>query len=228
MLNTLIISPEDKAKAKGAVIMLHGYGDEGQSYINMAPYLEQMLPTTLHNQLYWLAPNAPLGLVAHEGAEPIGYAWFPLEWAPDGSKFEYQPEDYNKSRDILVNYLQSVSKELNIPFDKIVLMGFSQGAMLTLHTAPQLDNALAGTIVLAGRVLDPKAITEAKQRPPLLLMHGNVDDVVDHGGSVAAEKLLRENGFNIHFETVENAGHDNLFSPETLMTIAGFISQQLS
>ena len=228
MLETLIVPPEDKENCKGAVIMLHGYGDKGQSYIEMAPYIEQMLPTSLHNQLYWLAPNAPLALVEQEGAEPMGYAWFPLEIAPDGSKIDYKADDYARAHEILVNYLQSVSKELNVPFDKIVLLGFSQGAMLTLHTAPQLDSALAGAIALAGRMLDPKMLTDAKQRPPFLLMHGDADDVVNHSGSVEAEKCLRENGFNVHFDSVAGAAHTTLFTPETLMTVAGFISQRLA
>ena len=111
---------------KRAVIMLHGYGSDGNDLLSMTPFLDSVLKDTL-----FYAPDAP------ERADD-GFKWFGLdmEEAPTVmERFMYIERLMQKAQKVVPNvrsFIAQVQKEYKIPTDKIVLLGFSQGGLLAL------------------------------------------------------------------------------------------------
>ena len=109
-------SPISGKKPESMVVFLHGYGADGSDLFGLSvPYSNEMLNTQ------FISPDAP-----HDCAmSAIGKEWFPIENIPFGAT--------NAAKDFL-SLLEHESKSFSIPFEKIVLIGFSQGAMLALQT----------------------------------------------------------------------------------------------
>ena len=107
-----------------------------------------------------------------------------------------------------------------------VLLGFSQGTMIGLHLAIRRDNSFASLVGFSGRLLRPDLVQEEKKNSlPILLLHGDQDDVVPFGSLAEASNVLRTNGFNVDEFIMEGTGHG--ISPEGLEECLRFINNQL-
>ena len=76
-------------------------------------------------------------------------------------------------------FLDALMVDEDVLPEQVVLFGFSQGTMMSLHVAPRREDAVAGIVAFSGRLLNPEALAEeARVKPPVLLVHGDADDVV--------------------------------------------------
>lgn len=180
------------------VIFLHGYGADGADLLGLADPLAPHMPGTVFR-----APDAPERSVAN----PMGYQWFPIPWI-DGSSEEAATASMRRSLDLLTGYLDRVAAEEGIAPERTVLFGFSQGTMMSLHHALRRDDALAGVVGFSGRLLAPETLAdEITARPPVLLVHGDADEVVPFASLQDAGQALDAAGVETYAHVMNGTGH---------------------
>ncbi|MEM8979525.1 MAG: prolyl oligopeptidase family serine peptidase [Pseudomonadota bacterium] len=204
-------------EVRSCVIFLHGYGANGADLIGLADPLGPHMPDTL-----FLAPDAP---EACAGA-PMGYQWFPIPWI-DGSSEEESMEGMLRASDDLNAFLDGVMVDEDLLYEQIVLFGFSQGTMMTLHIAPRREEAFAGCVGFSGRLLQPELLADEVQvKMPVLLVHGDQDDVVQIQSLPQAVEALQGAQFRDVFAHVMNGtGHG--IAPDGLQVALAFMREQL-
>jgi phospholipase/carboxylesterase len=180
------------------VIFLHGYGASGNDLIGLAPYFARYLPNTV-----FLSPDAPQVC----SINPAGFQWFPLSWI-DGSSQVQMEQSFFNTLPVLENMIDEVAKDYSLQPNRIVLVGFSQGTMVALHFGLRFHSKLSGIIGFSGRLLFPELLeSELKQKPEVLLVHGDKDDVVDCAETHTAEKYLKQQGILVEKHISKNVPH---------------------
>ena len=175
-----------KGQAKAAVVFLHGYGADGADLLGLADALAPHLPGTA-----FFAPDAPDRC---PGA-PFGRQWFPIPWI-DGSTEEEQAAGLQAASADLNAFLDGILADEGLATGALALVGFSQGAMMAMHVAPRRAVAVAGVVAISGRLLAHERLeAEAAVKPPVLLVHGDRDDVVPFGNMDFAGQALVAAGF---------------------------------
>lgn len=216
---TLTASQRDAAsgRADSMVIFLHGYGADGGDLLGLAEPMAPHLPDTL-----FIAPDAPQRSVAN----PMGYQWFPIPWI-DGSSEAEAAAGMALSASDLDTWLDEIAAKTGIGAARTVLVGFSQGTMMSLHVAPRRAAPVAGIVGFSGRLLAPERLAaEAVSKPPVLLVHGDRDEVVPLSFMPEAATALRAAGFEI--ATHVSAGTAHGIAPDGLALALDFIRERLS
>lgn len=195
------------------VIFLHGYGANGADLIGLAEPLADHLPGTA-----FVAPDAP----EVSAANPAGFQWFPIPWI-DGSSEEAATQAMERAVEDLGAYLDAVLAREGVAADKVALFGFSQGTMMALHVGPRRADAVAGIVGFSGRLLAPERLAEeVVTRPPVLLVHGDADEVVPPQSLSVAAEALEAAGFERIFAHVMNGtGHG--IAPDGLSVALAFL-----
>lgn len=172
--------------ARSVVVFLHGYGANGADLLSIGEILGDHLPDTL-----FLAPDAP----ERCAGAPFGFQWFPIPWI-DGSSEEESQAGMARAIDDLNAFLDGVLVDNDLLPEQMVLFGFSQGTMMSLHVAPRREDEVAGIVAFSGRLLAPELLEdEVVSRPPVLLIHGDMDDVVPPQSLPEAAEALQQAGF---------------------------------
>ncbi|MBD3677159.1 MAG: alpha/beta fold hydrolase [Rhodobacteraceae bacterium] len=206
----------DAGEAKSAVIFLHGYGADGNDLMGLADPLAPHLPETV-----FYAPNAPERCVGN----PFGYQWFPIP-RMDGSSEGQMRASFEQSQADLNAFLDKVLEDEGLNADQLVLLGFSQGTMMSLQVAPRRDPQILGVIGFSGRLIDPEKLSaEAVAKPPILLLHGDADDVVPPASLPEAGSALQEAGFEVYAHVMQGTAHG--IAPDGLSTALAFMKQKL-
>lgn len=188
-----------RGNVKRAVVFLHGYGSDGQDLISLAPYLAKDMPDTA-----FFAPNGPQPTVMG-----FGYQWF----SDAGGTFLDRP-GIDKAVELLQDYLEeNVYGPHGLTPDRVALVGFSMGTMTALHVAPRMVGGCKCVVGFSGKMVfadDLENLAQQEHSPPkmpILLIHGMDDDVVPFKASEEACKALKENGFEVQCELIENLAH---------------------
>ena len=107
--------------------------------------------------------------------------------------------------------------------EQVVIFGFSQGTMKALHVAPRREDELAGVVGFSGRLLDPESLAdEVQSRPPVLLLHGDEDDVVPVQSLPAAVEALQEAGWKeVYAHVMQGTAHG--IAPDGLGVALAFL-----
>lgn len=218
---TRVLDMGRKASVSGEdsslVIFLHGYGADGNDLLGLAEPLSQHLPDTV-----FVAPNAPESCTGN----PMGYQWFPIPWI-DGSSEEESEAGMMRAVDDLNAYLDAVLEEEGVDAGETVIIGFSQGTMMALHVAPRRDEEFAGIVGISGRLLRPELLAdEAISKPPILLIHGDQDEVVPPISMPEAGDALQEAGFEVFGHVMQGTGHG--IAPDGLGVALSFIGKQFN
>jgi phospholipase/carboxylesterase len=188
-------APTTGAAPRSLVILLHGYGSNGADLIGLVPYWRAALPDTL-----FLAPDAPQ---ACPGA-PGGRQWWPLTSLSP----EARAAGVRIAAPALNAYIDSQLAAHGLGENRLVLVGFSQGTMMALHVGPRRIKALAGIVGYSGMLADPDAlVTEAASKPPVLLVHGDADEVLPVTALHQAKSRLQALGFQVAAHVSPNLGH---------------------
>ena len=205
-----------KGKAKSAVIFVHGYGADGADLLGLADPLAPHLPDTA-----FYAPNAPERCTNN----PTGYQWFPIPWL-DGSSEEAARAGMVAAIDDLNGFVDHVLAEEGLAPSALALVGFSQGTMMSLHIAPRRPEPLACVVGFSGRLLNPEALeAEAISRPPVLLIHGDADEMVPVQSLPEAADALVKAGFETYAHVSKGTGHG--IAPDGLSLALGFLREKL-
>jgi phospholipase/carboxylesterase len=108
---------------------------------------------------------------------------------------------------------------------QMILFGFSQGTMMSLHVAPRRAEPVAGVVGFSGRLLQPERLGEAVSKPPVLLLHGDIDDVVPYPSMEEAAGHLVGAGFPVFTYTMQGTGHG--IAPDGLGQAVLFLRRHL-
>ena len=125
-------------------------------------------------------------------------------------------------------FLDALMVDEDLLPEQVVLFGFSQGTMMALHVAPRREDAVAGIVAFSGRLLSPESLKDdAVSRPPVLLVHGDVDDVVPPQSLPDAAEALQEAGWtDVFAHIMKGTGHG--IAPDGLSVALAFMRDKLS
>ena len=190
--------PALSGQAKSLVVFLHGYGADGADLLGLADVLAPHLPDTA-----FVAPDAAERI---PGA-PFGLQWFAIPRF-DGSSQAVAEAGLARSTEDVNDFLDQRLKYEDLGPQSLVLLGFSQGAMMALHVAPRRPVPIAAVIAISGQLLQPeKLAADCISKPPVLVMHGDADQVVDFAEMSAACNVLVEAGFETYGHVMAGSGH---------------------
>ncbi len=178
---------------KRLVIFLHGVGADGNDLLSIAPMLD--LPDT-----HFLSPHAPFAF----DMAPFGRQWFSLvSRAPSRIL-----EGIQVAAPILNAFIEAQLARFQLTAKDVALLGFSQGSMMSLYTAPRRAEPIAGVVGISGALFGPELLAhEIQSRPPVCLIHGTMDEVVPFGAMEHAEATLRANGVAVEAHARPMLGH---------------------
>ena len=202
--------------AKQVVVFLHGYGADRGDLLGLADTLMPHMPDTV-----FVAPNAP----EKSRANPVGFQWMPVPWM-DGSSPEAAAASMASSVVRLNVYLDQVLDEEGLVAARMILFGFSQGTMMALHVAPRRTQQVAGIVGFSGLLLEPDRLaTEAVSKPPVLLLHGDQDEMVPPENLPVAVAALRSVGFEVFSHIMKGTAHG--IAPDGLSVALAFMRERL-
>ena len=158
--------PASGGAPKQLVVLLHGYGADGNDLIGLAPHWAQLLPDA-----EFLSPHAPFPCEAM----PYGRQWFGFQGRLPAEILA----DIKQAAVILDRYLTELLAEKHMDESKLALVGFSQGAMMSLYVSLRRAQPVAAVVAYSGRLVAAESLaTELRARPKILLVHGDEDPVV--------------------------------------------------
>ncbi|OYU19928.1 MAG: phospholipase [Rhodobacteraceae bacterium PARR1] len=205
-----------QGKATSLVVFVHGYGADGADLLDIGDVLAPHMPGTA-----FVAPDAPDRCINNA----FGYQWFPIPWL-DGSSETESRAGMALSVSDLNAFLDVRLQEYGLTPSALALIGFSQGGMMSLHIAPRRAEKMAGVVSISGRLLVPETLqAEVQVKPPVLLMHGDQDQVVPFEDMTLAGNALVDAGFETYGHVMRGMGHG--ISQDGLSVALQFLSERL-
>jgi phospholipase/carboxylesterase len=134
---------------------------------------------------------------------------------------------FRRSVDILDRYITEAMAEEGVGPAQTALVGFSQGTMMSLYVAPRRPEQLAGVVGFSGRLLEGENLAdEALTKPPLLLIHGDQDEMIPLVALHEAQTALVDAGFEVRSHISRGIGHG--IAPDGLGLALGFLAEHLA
>jgi phospholipase/carboxylesterase len=195
-LDSTIIRPEDNKQIKNIIILLHGYGGDGKDISMLSLNWKRHLPNTI-----FICPN---GLEPCQ-INPSGFQWFDL--TKDDPK--YILEQSIKAEEKLSKFIDQVKKEFNLENNKICLLGFSQGCMMSINLGLTSDQEYNCIIGFSGKIINQENLKFRKKiSTKTLLIHGDSDQVVSPNFMLEAKDFLIRNNTEVETYLIKNCEHN--------------------
>ena len=192
-LKSKIIKPEKEIK--NAIILLHGYGGDGNDISMLSLNWKRHLPNTI-----FICPNG------HETCEinPSGYQWFDL--TKDDPN--YILKETKKAEEVLKKFINEIKEEYNLINNNICLSGFSQGCMMSLNVGLTSEDKFSSIVGFSGKIIDQNDLKQRiKNLTDVFLIHGELDDIVSPTFLLEAKDFLIREKINVESHMVKNCGH---------------------
>jgi phospholipase/carboxylesterase len=204
---------EPRGRAPTAlVVLLHGYGANGDDLIPLGDEWRRHLPGAV-----FTAPNAPQPVPGMGGA----LQWFPLTM--------HDPGEYWRgvvaARPLLDRFLDAQLARYKLTANRLVLVGFSQGTMMALHVGLRRATGPAAIVGFSGLLAGPEHLTEITARPPVLLIHGEADDLIPADALHIAREPLAHAGLRVEWHVRPGLGHG--IDPGGIAMAGSFMAQAL-
>ncbi len=189
------LAPSSGGAARSLVILLHGVGADGNDLIGLAPQLARALPDTA-----FVSPNAPYSC----DMAPMGYQWFSIQTQDPTLRLAA----IRQTAEILNAFIDAQLAAHGLGDDRLALVGFSQGTMMSLFTAPRREQACAGIMAYSGRMEGGAELAaEIRSRPPVMMVHGDQDELLPVTSMTDAAAQLRDNEIEVETHVRPGLGH---------------------
>jgi phospholipase/carboxylesterase len=176
------------------VVLCHGLGADGHDLIDLAPSWSHALPNAL-----FVSVDAPF---PHDSG--FGRQW----WSVGDRSPAVVEAGVRGASQYLHRFIDAELARLGLAAEAYALMGFSQGAMTALFTGLRRAPGPRAILAFSGALIAPeKLATELANRTPVLLVHGEADDVVPAERSRDAERALRAANVPVEAVYVPRLGH---------------------
>jgi phospholipase/carboxylesterase len=158
-------------KARQLVVFLHGYGADGNDLIDIGRAWQGLLPDAA-----FVSPHAPRPC----GQAPVGREWFPLTFRDPNERWV----GVNAAAPVLNAFLDAELQRRQLPPQALALVGFSQGTMMSLHVGLRRAVAPSAIVGYSGMLVVPETVdpdtfaAEIRSKPPVLLVHGDADELI--------------------------------------------------
>ena len=194
-LNAKIIKPEDK-NINNAVILLHGYGGDGNDIAPVTINWKRFLPNTI-----FICPDGPETC----SINPTGYQWFDLNSEDE----EYITKKASEAEKILKEFIVEIKNEFNLLNSNICLSGFSQGCMMSINVGLSEKEKFAGIIGFSGKIINRNELgNRILSKPSTLLIHGDQDEIVPPVNLLEARDFFERNKIDITTKMLKGCGHN--------------------
>lgn len=217
-LKTYTHTPSSGEKPTSLVVLLHGLGSNGQDLIGLARYWERALPRAV-----FVSPDAPFPCDMSPPWMENSYQWFSLQTRDPSAMLRGAETAFP----ILNEYINKMRDLYELEDKNIVLGGFSQGAMMSLYTAPRRAQKIAGVIGYSGALIGGDQLSDPdKHKLPVLLVHGEADSVVPVSAYHQARDILTQKGWDVAGHTAP--GLDHTIDDRGIESAAEFLIKNLS
>jgi len=199
-LNGPRLEPRAGAKPRQLVVFLHGYGADGNDLIEIGRAWQQLLP-----EAAFVSPHAPRPC----GQAPTGREWFPLTFRDPNERWV----GANAAAPTLAAFLDAELARRALPPSALALVGFSQGTMMALHVGLRRAQAPAAIVGYSGLFVTPPAgdveamKPEIVARPPVLLVHGDRDELIPPQALFLAGQSLAALDIPVEWHLSQGVGH---------------------
>ncbi len=208
--------PPASGNSRTLMVLLHGYGSDGNDMIGLGQALQPAMPDTL-----FVAPNAPERCAINS----MGYQWFPLEADRELSRLK----GAETVRPVLMEFLDDLWKQAGPGPAQTFVAGFSQGGMLALDVGLRLNVPPLGILSFSGGLIGPQdglsgvEKQKADHLPPVCLVHGEADDVVPVALTRKSRDVLAGRGYRVAMHLDPGSGHT--ITPEGLGFALAFMRE---
>ncbi|MBL29491.1 MAG: phospholipase [Rhodospirillaceae bacterium] len=188
-------APASGGPPKSLVILLHGLGADGNDLIGLAPHWAHLLPDAA-----FVSPHAPFPC----DMAPMGRQWFSLRDASPAA----MARGVEQAAPILDAFIDAELENAGLTDDRLALVGFSQGTMMSLHVSLRRTRACAGVLGYSGMLVAPETLkSDIHARPPIMLIHGDRDELIPVDALHGAVSVLAEAGASAQWHVCEGLGH---------------------
>ncbi len=189
------LAPLSGSEPNALVILVHGYGSNGEDLISLARMIQPVLPNAA-----FVAPNAPLQIPRMAAA----FQWWPIETFSMAER----AAGAGSAAPGLDAFITQELEKTGLASDRLLLVGFSQGTMMALHVGLRRSEPVAGIVGISGMLVAPELLeSDIRARPPVLLIHGTDDDVVPFRSMDLASTALSTVGITVETHTSPGIGH---------------------
>ena len=207
-----MLSPASGGSPKTIIVLLHGYGADGRDLIDLGRRWAPLFPDAL-----FVAPNAPSAC----GQNPHGFEWFPL--AVD--RIAGRIEGAKTAAPAILEFLADLWAQTGLGAADTFLIGFSQGAMMALHVGTSMPEQLKGIVSFSGAFVPANGFESGRfAKPPVALIHGDRDPVVEPQLSRDAAAVLQAAGFDVGLHLSKGVAHG--IAPDGLDFATAFMLAQ--
>jgi phospholipase/carboxylesterase len=212
------LSPQS-GTARQLVVFLHGYGADGNDLIEIGRVWQQSLPHAA-----FVSPHAPEPC----GQAPVGRQWFALTFRDPNERWI----GVNHAAPMLERFIDAELTRHNLPPSALALVGFSQGTMMSLHVGLRRAVPSAAIVGYSGMLVlppdgNPETLAaEIRSRPPVLLVHGDRDELIPPEALFASAQGLAAVGVPVEWHLSADVGHG--IDPEGLRHGGEFLARNFS
>lgn len=203
------LAPANGGPADRLVVLVHGYGADGNDLIALGRHWQQLLTSAA-----FVAPNGPQRC----DGNPAGFQWFPITRLDPAEMIA----GVETAAPLLNEFIDEELASHNLDGSKLALVGFSQGTMMSLHVGPRRAPGPVGILGYSGALVAPELLANAKCKPPVMLIHGDADDMVPMQAMHAAAGALGDADFTVRWHVAHGVGHG--IDPEGLQLGGQFVA----
>jgi len=203
------LDPDDDSRDVPVIFSIHGRGADATDLAGLAP--------EFGDGYRWILPQGPRPVPLGPGY--VGWAWYDLG---DGRE-----ETVISSRDILEGFIEDILESFGVPRERALIMGFSQGAVMSLHVGLTSEAPFAGIAAMSGYLPAAEAlklVLPDRRDRSVLMVHGRQDETLDVELGRSARALLEAAGVRPEYHEFE-MGHQ--ITPESLAVVRAYVEKAL-
>jgi len=213
MLDGPRMPPAAGGKPDSLVVLLHGYGSNGADLISLAPYWTKALPGAA-----FVSPNA----IEPVPGAPGGFQWFGISQL-DPRRME---AGARAAAPVIDRFLDRELERYGLDESRLALVGFSQGTMMSLHVGLRRARQPAAILGFSGVLVGGEKLKdEVKAAPPILLIHGDQDQMIPVTAMFDSADQLAAAGFGAQWHLSYGVPHS--IGPDGLELGGEFLARHL-